>query len=52
MTDWITLEEFSVLPFLPPVQSEILRLAEGWDPQELLYLNNRWIDLNVMKGMN
>jgi 8-oxo-dGTP pyrophosphatase MutT (NUDIX family) len=52
MTDWVTLEEFSVLPFLPPVQSEILRLAEGWNPQELLYLNNRWIDLNAMKGMN
>lgn len=50
--DWVTLEEFPTLPFLPPVQSEIIRIAGGWNPQEILYLNNRWIDVNAIKEIN
>jgi 8-oxo-dGTP pyrophosphatase MutT (NUDIX family) len=52
MMDWVMLEELRTLPFVPPVQHEILRLADGWSPQGMLYLDNRWIDINEMEGMN
>lgn len=52
VTDWIPLEELLELPFVPPIQPEILRLAQGWSLKEPLYLDNRWVDLNEMEGMN